>query len=47
MVNRVTRKSTFFDHLDNSDNVIDICEGYAPIILLFDKISLGFVPSLI
>ena len=30
--------------LDNSDNILDyICEGYAPIILLFDKISHRFV----
>ena len=35
-----------FDELDNSDNIIDyICEEYAPIILLFDKISHRFVPK--
>ena len=48
---RVTRKSIppplDFDELDDSDNILDyICEGYAPIILLFDKISHRFALKL-
>ena len=51
MLNRVTRKpmhlqDLILDELDNSNNITDyICEGYALIILLFDKISHTFVPK--
>ena len=42
---KIHLQDLIFDELDNSDNIPDyICEGYAPIILLFDKISRRFVP---
>ena len=41
---KIHLQDLIFDELDHSDNIIDfICEGYAPIILLFDKISHRFV----
>ena len=43
---KIHLQDLIFDELGNSDNILDyICEGYAPIILLFDKISHRFVPK--
>ena len=42
---KIHLQDLIFDELSNSDNILDyICEGYAPIILLFDKISHRLVP---